>query len=230
MIYRLFKDRGAAGQALAEKLAEFPLPTDALVLGLPRGGVPVAKEVAAALHLELDVLNLRKLGLPDHPEVAMGAIAEDGTRYLDRALIERLRITQEQIDRVEAMERKVLAARIARFREVRPAAGVIGRTVIVVDDGIATGATMELAVRVLRKRRAARIIVAVPVGPEGTAERFAEIADQCVCLFEPQVFNSVGLWYLDFHQVPEERVVEALRDSLENQIRRGEPGFQRPNG
>lgn len=149
----------------------------------------------------------------------MGAIAEDGTRYPDRALIGRLRISDEQIQKVEEREKEVLSGQIERFREVRPAAGVTGRTVIVVDDGIATGATMELAVRVLRIRRAARIIVAVPVGPVGTAKRFSEVADQCVCLLEPKFFNSVGLWYLDFYQVPEERVIEALRQSVETQRR-----------
>lgn len=219
MITKLFRDRGAAGQALAQKLAEFPLPNDALVLALPRGGIPVAHEVAKALDLELDVLNLRKLGLPNHPEVAMGAIAEDGTKYLDRELINRLRVTDEQIRKVEAMEQETLSARAERFRKVRPAAGVTGRTVIVVDDGIATGTTMELAIRVLKKRRAGRLIVAVPVGPVGTAERFSEIADQCICLLEPKVFTSVGLWYLDFHQVPEERVIEALRESVETHSR-----------
>ncbi len=209
-----FKDRSAAGKELAGKLREYDVPVDSLVLGLPRGGVPVAQEVANAFQLELDVLNLRKLGLPDHPEVAMGAIAEDGTRYLDWELIERLRVTKRQVDQVEAGERAVLASRARLFRSVRPAAKVAGRTAIVVDDGIATGATMELAVRVLRKQGASRIIVATPVGPVGTTVRFSDIADLCICLLEPPSFNSVGLWYTNFHQVSEGRVIEALQDSL----------------
>ncbi|MDX1801375.1 MAG: phosphoribosyltransferase family protein [Marinobacter sp.] len=216
MISHLFKDRNAAGQALVRELKERHLPNDALVLGLPRGGIPVAWEIARAFDLELDALNLRKLGVPTHPEVAMGAIAEDGTRYLDSELVFRLGITPEQIEKVEEMERRVLASRIDRFRNVRPAARIGGRTVIVVDDGIATGATMELAARVLRRRGAEKIIVAVPVGPEGTAARFSNIADDCICLLEPKVFNSVGLWYQDFHQVPEDRVIELLQDALDH--------------
>lgn len=209
----IFKDRVAAGQALAQKLRNLSIPPDALVLGLPRGGVPVAWEVARALHLELDILNLRKLGLPHHPEVAMGAIAEDGTRYLDQELIDRLGVSPEQINRVEEREKVTLESRIRRFRDVRQQADVTGRTVILVDDGLATGATMELAVQVTRKRRAARIIVAVPVGPSGTNERFSKVADHCVCLLEPHMFNSVGLWYLDFGQVPEEQVMQILEQS-----------------
>lgn len=214
MIQKIYKDRVAAGQALARKLRDLSIPPDALVLGLPRGGVPVAWEVAHELHLELDVLNLRKLGLPHHPEVAMGAIAEDGARYLDQDLIDRLGVSTEQVNRVEEREKATLASRIQRFREIRQPASATGRTVILVDDGLATGATMELAVQVMRKRRAGRIIVAVPVGPTGTTERFSQLADNCVCLLEPQIFNSVGLWYLDFGQVSEEQVIQILKQSL----------------
>lgn len=220
MFAQRYRNRSEAGKILGRKLQAIDIPYDALVLGLPRGGVPVAQEVARALDLELDVLNLRKLGLPDHPEVAMGAIAEEGVRYLDWDLIDRLVVTPKQVEEVEKRERALLASRAQRYRDVRPAAEVAGRTVIVVDDGIATGATMELAVRVLRKRRAKRIIVATPVGPVGTTVRFSGLADQCVCLLEPQVFNSVGLWYVDFQQIPEELVVEALRDSQDSHQRR----------
>jgi predicted phosphoribosyltransferase len=207
-----FKDRNAAGQALTSRLRELNLPPDTLVLGLPLGGVPVAWEIARALKLEFDVLNLRKLGLPNQPEVAMGAIAEDGTRYLNEPLVHRAGVTAKQIEQVQAREQAVLATRIQTFRELRPAAEITGRTIVVVDDGIATGATMELAVQVLRKRQAFRIIVAVPVGPAGTTEHFSGIADECVCLLEPKVFNAVGLWYLDFDQISEDQVIEALTD------------------
>ncbi len=208
-----YQDRVAAGQALAQKLGYVSLPPDTLVLGLPRGGVPVAWEVAQALHFELDILNLRKLGLPHQPEVAMGAIAEDGTRYLDQELIDRLGVSPEQISRVEEREKATLESRIRRFRDVRQQTVATGLTVILVDDGLATGATMELAVQVMRKRRAGRIIVAVPVGPTGTTEHFSKVADQCVCLLEPRTFNSVGLWYRDFDQVSEEEVMRILEQS-----------------
>lgn len=144
----------------------------------------------------------------------MGAIAEDGARYLDQDLIDRLGVSTEQVNRVEEREKATLASRIQRFREIRQPASATGRTVILVDDGLATGATMELAVQVMRKRRAGRIIVAVPVGPTGTTERFSQLADNCVCLLEPQIFNSVGLWYLDFGQVSEEQVIQILKQSL----------------
>jgi predicted phosphoribosyltransferase len=214
----LFENREAAGKALATELKKRHLPKDTLVLGLPRGGVPVAWQIAKALKLELDILSIRKLGLPRHPEVAMGAIAEDGTRFLDQELIRQAGVTPEDIARVQAMESDTLAARIKRFRQVKVPAIIRGRTVVLVDDGVATGATMELAVLVLRKKHPARIIVAVPVGPSGTTQRFADVADDCVCLLEPQVFSSVGLWYLDFHQVPEQIVVEALEASQRCQI------------
>ncbi|WP_242674300.1 phosphoribosyltransferase [Marinobacter halodurans] len=213
MLKTLFKDREAAGAELARTLKTHSVPADALVLGLPRGGVPVAREIAQALGLELDVLNLRKLGLPRQPEVAMGAIAEDGTRYLDHRLIRAVGVTAEELERVQQRELDTLASRIRRFRLVRKPAPVAGRTVILVDDGVATGATMELAVQVLRKREARRIIVAVPVGPLGTTARFSSIADDCVCLLEPKIFNSVGLWYSDFQQVSEEEVIEALEEA-----------------
>ncbi|SES78454.1 Predicted phosphoribosyltransferase [Marinobacter segnicrescens] len=209
-----FRDRVEAGQALAQKLRESSIPPDAVVLGLPRGGVPVAWEIARELGLELDIINLRKLGLPGQPELAMGAIAEDGTRYLNTLLVDQLHIPQEAIERVEAEEKAVMAVRTRLFRDVRPQADVTGRTVILVDDGVATGATMKLAVQVLRKRGADWIIVAVPVGPPGTIERFSEVADQCVCLLEPPRFSSVGLWYLDFNQVSEDEVIQALKASM----------------
>ncbi|WP_166264664.1 phosphoribosyltransferase [Marinobacter caseinilyticus] len=208
-----FRDRRAAGIALARRFKQGTVPVDALVLGLARGGVPVAEEIAQLLNLELDVLNLRKLGLPYHPELAMGAIAEDGTRLLDHELIANVGVTEAEIARVQAEELATLVSRIRSFRAVRPPAEVSGRTVILVDDGIATGTTMTLAIQLLRKRGASHIIVAVPVGPVGTVKRFTDLADQCICLMEPQGFSSVGLWYRDFHQVPESTVIEALKEA-----------------
>lgn len=221
-----FKNRLEAGQALACKLRESQLPDNAVALGLPRGGVPIAWEVARALRLELDVLNLRKLGVPGHSELAMGAVAEDGTRYLNASLVRRLGITEAQIQEVEAREKAVLASRARLFRGARSPVDVNRRAVILMDDGVATGATMELAVQVLKARGAATITVAVPVGPPGTADRFSRLADRGICLLEPARFNSVGQWYEDFRQVTEDEVIDALT-ALPTRIRQADQP-QRP--
>lgn len=208
-----FENRQEAGKALAEALKRRIEEHDVLVLGLPRGGVPVAAEVAQALNAPLDVLNVRKLGVPGQPEVAMGAIAEGGTRVLNESLIRALDISPRDIDRISALEQTTLEERAARFRGNRPEPEISGRIVVLIDDGLATGATMEVAIKVLRAQGAGRIIVAVPVGPAGTAARFSTQADDCVCLLEPSNFQAVGQWYERFTQVSSDEVCRLLAEA-----------------
>lgn len=203
----VFRDRVDAGRRLAARLAD--RSGDVVVLGLPRGGVPVAAEVAAALGAPLDVIVVRKLGVPFQPEVAMGAIGEDGVRLLDQDLIERAGITPAEIESVERRERATLEARVARFRSGFERLDLAGRTAIIVDDGIATGATASAACRVARGLGAARVIVAAPVGGPDALRR-VQGADEVVCLVQPRDFQAVGAHYRDFGQTPEAEVVELL--------------------
>jgi len=205
-----FKNRVTAGRALADALAREPLEANALVLGLPRGGVPVAAQIAQALGLELDVLNVRKLGVPWHPDLALGAIAEERTRVLHKDLIRDLNISAEEIETIAAREQETLKRRSESFRGTRPEPGVKGRQVILVDDGLATGATMEAAIQAVRHREPNRVVVALPVGPAGTARHFGQLADACICLQEPANFQAVGLWYETFGQVNDEEVSRLL--------------------
>ena len=214
----MFHDRTDAGRQLGAQLAGLRLD-DVVVLGLPRGGVPVAAEVAAALSAPLDVIVVRKLGLPFQPEVAMGAIAEDGVRLLDRGLIERADVTPAQLDRVERAERANLDSRVALFRSGRPRVDLDGRTAIIVDDGIATGATASAACTVARGRGAARVIVAAPVGGLDAAQR-VHGADEVICLTQPPGFHAVGAYYRDFGQTPEREVV-ALLDAAHRRMTEG---------
>ncbi|UZJ43548.1 phosphoribosyltransferase [Marinimicrobium sp. C6131] len=205
-----FADREAAGQALAQKLAELGDLSGAVVLGLPRGGVPVAAEVARQLHVPLDVINVRKLGVPWQPELAMGAIAEQDIRILHSKLIQKLDVSPEALEAVTDREQATLARRTAQFRRGHPAPELAQRTVILVDDGLATGATMEAAIAAVRKQHPARIIVALPVGPAGTRRHFSALADDCVCLLEPRNFQAVGQWYQQFDQVSDQAVCDLL--------------------
>lgn len=194
---RRFADRIEAGERLGERLAGEAGP-GTLVLGLPRGGVPVAAEVARSLGAELDVLVARKVGAPRQPELALGAVTAGGDLYLDATLIERLRVPRETLDAIIVRERAEAARRETRFRAGRPFPAVAGRTAIVVDDGLATGATMRAALRSLRRLEPARLVVAVPVGARSTCETLAEAADRCVCLLAPAEFHAVGQYYADF--------------------------------
>jgi predicted phosphoribosyltransferase len=205
-----FKNRSEAGQFLAEQLSAYANRPDTLVLALPRGGVPVAYEVAKALGAPLDVFQVRKLGLPGHEELAMGAIATGGVRVRNPEVVEYLRIPDEVIDEVTARERQELERRERLYREGRPALSPRGRVVILVDDGLATGSTMLAAVLALRQQQPASIVVAVPVAAKQTCEELRAVADEVVCAVTPDPFYAVGLWYEDFAQTTDEEVRELL--------------------
>ena len=205
-----FKNRSEAGRFLAEQLSAYANRPDTLVLALPRGGVPVAYEVAKALGAPLDVFQVRKLGLPGHEELAMGAIATGGVRVRNPEVVEYLRIPDEVIDEVTARERQELERRERLYREDRPALSPRGRVVILVDDGLATGSTMLAAVLALRQQQPASIVVAVPVAAKQTCEELRTVADEVVCAVTPDPFYAVGLWYEDFSQTTDEEVRELL--------------------
>ena len=205
-----FRDRDDAGRRLAAHLAGYAGRDDVIVLALPRGGVPVAYPVAHALRAPLDVFLVRKLGVPGHEELAMGAIASGGTRVLNEEVVRALGIPEETIDRVASAERAELARRERAYRGDRPALDVRGRTVIVIDDGLATGASMRAAVQALRRADAARLVVAVPLGAPETCAAFRDEADEVVCAIMPEPFHAVGLWYDDFSQTTDDEVREIL--------------------
>jgi len=207
-----FKDRREAGQLLADALLPYLKFGNVLIFALPRGGVPVGYEVAKALKVELDVLVVRKLGLPSQPEVAMGAISSGDAIYLNQRVIDRAKVSQSQIDAVLETERKELSRREILYRGIRPTVKVEGRTVIVVDDGIATGATMRAAILALRGKNPARIIVAVPVAPSESRELFDGIADGFVCLLTPSDFYAVGQFYEEFGATEDDEVRALLSE------------------
>lgn len=200
-----FRDRAEGGKALADRLRRFA-GTDALVLALPRGGVPVAYEVARALGLPLDVLIVRKLGLPGHEEFAIGAIASGGIRVLNEAVLRRLGLTQKAVEAVAEREQAELERREREYRADRLPERIAGRTAIVVDDGLATGQSMLAAVRALRQQRPARIVVAVPVAAEDTCAALRGEADEVICPMTPEPFYAVGAWYEDFSQTSDDEV------------------------
>jgi len=206
-----FHDRREAGQVLAERLAHLQGHEDLLVLALPRGGVAVGFEVARALHAELDVFIVRKLGMPGNEEYAMGAIASGGVRVMNE--LHGWSVTQEQIEQVEARERQELVRRERQYRGNRGPALIEGRTVIVVDDGLATGATMRAAVAAIRKQEPERLVVAVPVGARETCEVLRQQADEVVCAAVPTPFRAVGLWYEDFPQSTDGEVHRLLEEA-----------------
>ena len=205
-MWSTFRNRRDAGERLAEALLPYASSNRVIVLGLPRGGVPVAFEVARRLGAPLDVCIVRKLGVPGHEELAMGAIASGGVELLNTRTVRELGITPDEVARVVADERQELERREQAYREGRPALDVRGRTVIVVDDGLATGASMYAAVTALRRREPAAIVVAVPVAPASTCAELRRIADACVCLHTPAPFYGVGQWYVDFGQTTDAEV------------------------
>lgn len=211
MIY--FRDRRDAGRQLARELLHYAHRDDAIVLALPRGGVPVAYEVALALDLPLDVFIVRKLGLPGQEELAIGAIASGGIRVLNEDILRMLRIPEEVIDKVAERELKELQRRERLYREDDPLPGVRDRIVILIDDGLATGASMRAAVAALRAQNSKRIVVAVPVAAPETCESFEREVDEIVCAITPEPFIGVGRWYADFSQTTDEGVRLFLEDA-----------------
>ena len=212
-----FRDRSHAGQLLASLLESYVDRPGVLVLGLPRGGVPVAYEVAKSLRAPLDILLVRKLGVPGQKELAMGAIASGGMRVLNRQLIAALAIGDDEIEAVAQRESHELERRERLYRSGRPAPEVSGKTLILVDDGLATGATMRAAVEALRSRGPYRIVIAVPVGARATCDELRGEVDDLVCAKASDQFYAVGMWYDDFSQVSDDWIRELLdRAALEN--------------
>jgi len=207
---RLFHNRLEAGKILSEQLAAYANRPDTLVLGLLRGGVPVAFSVAQALRAPLDIWLVRKLGVPGQEELAMGAIATGGVRVLNDMVIRSLGIPNDVIEAVTALEQRELQRREQLYRGVRPAPDVRGRTVILVDDGIATGATMRAAIAALRQSAPARVVVAVPVVAAPTVDVLRAEADELVFVAAPEHFIGVGFWYEDFSQATDEEIRDLL--------------------
>lgn len=205
-----FENRADAGQALAKVLSFYKDKPNVVILALPRGGVPVAYEVATALSLPLDVWLVRKLGIPGHEEFAMGAIAEGGVRYLNTAQISQLQISEEQFDTVLKKEEAELARRSQLYRGDRKPADLKNKTVILIDDGMATGSSMHAAIESLSRTEAARIVVAVPVGARATCLELDRIVDDMICLITPEPFFGVGQWYTDFTQTSDQEVRSLL--------------------
>jgi predicted phosphoribosyltransferase len=201
-----YPDRRVAGQVLAAQLSHSANLPGAIVLALPRGGVPVAHEVARELGLPLDVFIVRKLGVPGHEELAMGAIASGGIRVLNRQIIDDFGLPEEAIEAITAAESAELQRRERLYRAHRLPPDLRGRTVILVDDGLATGSTMRAAVAAVREQAAARVIVAVPVAPPDTCDTLARQADEMICPLRPHNFEAVGQWYEDFAQTTDEEV------------------------
>jgi predicted phosphoribosyltransferase len=210
-----FRDRRDAGRFLARQLGAYANRDDVIVLGLPRGGVPVAYEVARALHAPLDVFLVRKLGVPGHEEYAMGAIASGGVRVLNEEAIQGLRIAPSAIEATAAREQQELLRRERLYRGQRPPPDVRGRIAILVDDGLATGASMQAAVMALRRLQPARIVVAVPTAAPETCEQLRSLADEVVCASTPEPFHAVGLWYENFSQTGDEEVRALLAQAGE---------------
>jgi putative phosphoribosyl transferase len=209
-----FHDRRDAGRRLASKLMSYANRPDVLVLALPRGGVPVAFEIASALHVPLDVIVVRKLGVPGHEELAMGAIATGGIRVLNREIIEQLGISDEVINLVATYEQQEVERRERLYRGDRPPYDVRHRIILLVDDGIATGATMRAAVTALRQQQPHHVIIAVPVAALLTCAEFASEGVEVVCLIEPEVFFAVGSWYKDFTPTIDAEVCDLLAHEL----------------
>jgi putative phosphoribosyl transferase len=212
-----FRDRAHAGRVLARALLAYAGRDDVVVLALPRGGVPVAAELARALGVHLDVFVVRKLGLPGHEELAMGAVAPGGVLVLDHRLVRGLGIPDEVLQETVEKELRELERREAAYRAGRPPLDLEGRTVILVDDGLATGATMRAAALALRKYKPARVVVAVPVASAETCDEFRADVDEIVCALTPSPFHAVGLWHDDFPQTGDEEVRELLRDSSDDE-------------
>jgi putative phosphoribosyl transferase len=215
-----FRDRPEAGRFLAERLQHYAGRDDVIVLALPRGGVPIGYEVAKRLGAPLDVFVVRKLGVPGYEELAMGALASGGLLVLDPAVVRGLGIDQGQIERTIGEELRELERREAAFRGERPPPDLAGKTVILVDDGLATGSTMRAAALAVRKAKPARIVVAVPVAAPETCAQFDDAVDEVVCGLTPRPFHAVGAWYEDFTQTTDEEVRRVLSQAADDDARR----------
>jgi putative phosphoribosyl transferase len=209
----VFRDRHEAGRLLAERLAAYTDRLDVVILALPRGGVPVAFEIAAVLHVPLDVMVVRKLGVPGHEELAMGAIASGGVQVVNQEVMRHLGLSQAVLESVAATEYQELTRRERAYRGSHGAAIVEGRTVILVDDGLATGSTMRAAVAALRRRGPTRIVIAVPTAAPETCEELKTEVDEIVCATTPTPFYGVGQWYDDFSQTTDEEVRDLLEQA-----------------
>ena len=208
-----YRDRNHAGSELAKLLAEYKDKEKTIVLGLPRGGVPVAHKIATELNLPLDIFLVRKLGVPGHEELAFGAIADGGETVINHEIIEQLNISDEIINSVIYHQITVLNERSHLYRKNRESLSIFGNIIILVDDGLATGSTMEAAIKALRLQRPEKIVVAVPVSAPDSLNRIALLADQTICPLVPHLFYSVGLWYENFGQTSDDEVVNLLEGS-----------------
>jgi putative phosphoribosyl transferase len=225
-----FADRRQAGAELATKLGHLANRDDVVVLALPRGGVPVAFEVATALDVPLDIFLVRKLGMPGRPEYAMGAIASGGVRVLNEDVVRWYGISDRAIEAVAREEQRELERRESEYRRGRSMADLRTKVVILVDDGLATGSTMRAAVQAVRQHKPARVVVAVPVGAPDTCAEFADVTDETICARTPEPFSAVGLWYRDFSQTTDEEVHELLDEherSRESRHRDGDHAERR---
>lgn len=207
----VFRDRRDAGRTLSTHLLAYADMPNVIVLGLPRGGVPVAAEVAAALHAPLDAFLVRKLGVPGHEELAMGAIASGGVRVLNEEIVSGLQIPEAVLNATEVAERRELARRERVYRGDKGPLDLEGKTVILVDDGLATGSSMRAAVEAVRQKFPTRIVVAVPVGAESVCASLRELADDVICAATPDPLHAVGIWYEDFQPTSDAEVQEAMR-------------------
>jgi putative phosphoribosyl transferase len=206
----LFADRRAAGRALAEQMRDYAGKPDVLVLGLPRGGMPVAHELASRLGAQLDVFVVRKLGVPGHEELAFGALASGGGRFLNEDVLGQLGLTASTVEDVSRRERAELDKRERLYRGSRPGPELRDKTVVLVDDGLATGSTMRAAVQAVREQAPAKVVVAVPVAPEDTCAELRGEADEVICVRTPEPFHAVGLWYADFTPTTDDEVRRIL--------------------
>lgn len=212
--HQAFADRRDAGRVLASHLATYADRDDVIVLALPRGGVPVAYEVASALAVPMDVFLVRKLGTPGHRELAMGAIASGGVRVLNQDVVNWYGISDSAIERVTREEQDELQRREREYRDDRPTPALANRIVILVDDGLATGSTMRAAAQAVRAQGPTRVVIAVPVGARHTCEELSVVADEVICARMPEPFSAVGQWYLNFEQTDDAEVRELLRQSI----------------
>ncbi|WP_392538104.1 phosphoribosyltransferase [Legionella sp. 227] len=208
-----YDNRNQAGRVLADLLKDYAARTDVVILALPRGGVPVAYEVATKLSLPLDIFIVRKLGAPGHEELAMGAIASGGIAVFNQEVVNLLHIQKDAIDKIKKSEQEELSRRELVYRGKRPFPELSGKTIILVDDGIATGYTMRAAIAALKQKKPEKIIVAVPVAAQSTCDEIAPLVDEIICPMRPTNFYAVGLWYNDFSQTTDDEVIELLQQS-----------------